>query len=112
MLDAPERMNDSGTCTTTGTKLTQPRSGFGLAGGLHQMRRKHGFNSAIGHRCSNLCEMFKSLPAGPEHRIEYLTQDGVRYQRNRLLENIQRQSIELAELLAAQVPAIQGAQIR
>ena len=80
--------------------------------GLRRLRRKYGYNSAIGHRCSNISEMMRQLPPGPQHRIEYLTQDGVKYQRNRLLENIQRQSDELAELLAAQAPAIQGAQIR
>ena len=69
---------------------------------LIAIRNKYGAKSPIGHRCSNLCEMMESLPPGPEHRIEYLTADGVRYQRNRLLENVQQQTAELAKLLGAQ----------
>lgn len=101
MQNAPKRMNDSGTRTESGRGLTHDRSGFDLVGGLSKIRRKYGYNSAIGRRCSNIVEMMKSLPAGPEHRIEYLTQDGVKYQRNRLIENIESQSAELAKLLLA-----------
>jgi hypothetical protein len=83
MQNAPERMNDSGTCTTTDTPLTRGCSGSDLERtrrDLIVMREAHGADSPIGHRCSNIVELLQ-MPELPK-------------------DLLQRQMIDLARLRA------------
>jgi len=103
--DSETAVNNPRTQAGSGTKLTHARSGFDLEDARRRLiatRVKHGSKSAIGRRCSNLIQMMESLPAGPEHRVMYRTKDGVRYERNRLIESIEQQGAELSQLLAFQ----------
>ncbi len=62
MQDAPERMNGSGTYRQTRAKSVQARSGFDLDDarrGLIAMRVRHGADTAVGHRCSNIEVMLR-----------------------------------------------------
>ncbi len=64
--------NDARTCQPNGTRLTQPRSPDVLAKtrrDLIALRRAHGADSAIGHRCSNLVELLQ-LPELPKDLIQ------------------------------------------
>lgn len=73
MQDAPERMNDSGTCTPTNAKSVQFRSGFDLEDARRKLIAKRvaaGADTPIGHRCSNLIELLEnySKAEGEEQR--------------------------------------------
>lgn len=81
-------------------KGTRDRSRFGLTG-LRSLRDKYGPHSAIGHRVSNIEELFDNLPPGPEDRIEYLTPDSEKVRYEVLMKSIRKQTAELAQLLAA-----------
>ena len=74
------RMNRAGTGDKIDTPLTQPRSQDvpmtndfdrkAIAKSLRTMRAKHGADSDIGHRCSNLIEQLKHYPTLPaENRL-------------------------------------------
>lgn len=76
------------------------RSRFGLTG-LRSLRDKHGPDSAVGHRVSNIEEMFDNLPPSPEDRIEYLTSDSEKARYETLMKSIGKQTADLARLLAA-----------
>lgn len=90
MTDAPECKNDSATCTGIDAGLTQPRSGFDLETtrrDLIAMRLKHGADSKIGMRCSNVIEQLQNILRGT----------GDRWQ---LLDNLPRQMADLERLTA------------
>lgn len=77
-------VNDSGTGAGSDTPLTHGRSGFDLEDTrreLTALRVKHGADTPIGHRCSNINELLKRNPPPAEL--------------------IQRQMAELQALLAA-----------
>jgi hypothetical protein len=57
---------------------------------LIALRTKHGAESPIGHRCSNIDEMVENFARATD-----------RDQKTRLAANIQKQNAELAKLLAA-----------
>ena len=63
---------------------------------LHALRREHGAETPVGHRCSNLIEMIDNLP--PEG-IDYLTPDAVVEQKATLLASMRKQMASLAMLL-------------
>lgn len=98
--DADHLQNDSRTCEPRDTRLTRLRSRFGLTG-LRGLRDKYGPVSAIGHRVSNIEEMFDNLPPGPDDRIEYLTPDSEKVRYEVLMKSIRNQTADLARLLAA-----------
>ena len=63
---------------------------------LVRLRRARGFNTPVGHRCSNILEMLDGLP--PES-IDYLTPRSTTDRRANLLRSIKQQAAELdAEL--------------
>ncbi len=59
---AGSSQNGSGTYLKSDTPLTQPHSGFVLEArrDMIALRVKHGADSPIGHRCSNIIEMLKN----------------------------------------------------
>jgi len=57
-------VNDSRTCGKIDTPLTQVCSAD-VPAGLIQMRRTHGYDTPIGHRCSNILEMLDAGTAKP-----------------------------------------------
>ena len=62
--DTQTPVNDSETSGSIDAGLTQDRSGFDLDAtrrSLIAMRVKHGAESPIGHRCSNLIEQLQNL---------------------------------------------------
>lgn len=86
MQDALERMNDSGTCTTTDTPLTQPRSGFDpidTRRKLIAMRVKAGAKTPRGHACSNLVEQLDHFQTATGAQREHLAR-AIPYQMARL----------------------------
>lgn len=62
--DATSSVNDSGTCQKIDTPLTQDGS-RDVPTGLVQLRRRHGYDTPIGHRCSNILEMLDAGTAKP-----------------------------------------------
>lgn len=85
--DASSGMNDSGTGSESGTKLTQERSGFDLENARRDLiakRNAAGADTEIGHRCSNLIEQLEN----------YRTAEGD--QRANLAKSIERTLKELA----------------
>jgi uridine kinase len=60
-------MNEDRTCDAGGTNLTQPRSldVHAVRKQLDALRAKHGADTPIGHRCSNLIEQLKQYPILP-----------------------------------------------
>lgn len=66
---------------------------------LNALRIKHGDDTPIGHRCSNLIEQFDNLPPGPDERIEYLTPDWMIKQRADLLKGIEKQLAGLSRFM-------------
>lgn len=82
-------MNGTGTDSKSDTPLTRPRSGFDLEDtrrNLIAMREKHGADTPIGHRCSNLVEMLQNL-AGCDFHTRFA-----------LEQSIRRSTAELAKL--------------
>lgn len=65
--------NDARTCNQIGTRLTQRRSAD-VPDGLVQMRRRHGFDSPIGRRCSNILEMLDAGTAKPADIAEQVAE--------------------------------------
>lgn len=62
MDSASERMNDSGTSGSIDAGLTQVGSRYVLEQtrrDLIALRNKHGADSPIGHRCSNIIELIQ-----------------------------------------------------
>ncbi len=89
---AASSVNVSGTNGKIDTPLTQPGSGFDLGETRRQLialRVKHGANSPIGHRCSNLAEMIQN------------TRDTPNFARKVLDASIMKQMAELQRLLQA-----------
>ncbi len=84
--------NKVGGISETDTPLTQPRSGFDLEDTRRQLialRVKHGANSPIGHRCSNIVELIQSADSatGDTHM--------------HCIRNIQKQMAGIQRLLQA-----------
>lgn len=68
--------------------------------GLINIRERRGAESAPGYRCSNSVELLQTPPS-PAHMIEYRTEDGAQYFRNRRTDNLEKQTGDLQRLLAA-----------
>ena len=86
---APESTNETPTRTDSTPELTQARSAD-VRRELIALRRKHGAESPIGHRCSNVDEALQNL----EHETD---PDA----RAVMIAGIQKAMAEIAALLAA-----------
>lgn len=68
---------------------------------LKRLRTKHGFDSQIGRRCSNILEIMDGMPRPPEEWIDYLMPDWVPVKYAANVDSIARQTADLHRLLAA-----------
>lgn len=62
---------------------------------------KHGPKSAIGRRCFNMLELLDAMPRPPEEWIDYLMPDSVPEHYAHCVREIERQTRDLNQLLAA-----------
>jgi len=64
MEDAPERRNETEICTSTRAEIVQACSPIDLRLALIAQREKHGADSPIGHRITNLIGQIMILQSG------------------------------------------------
>jgi hypothetical protein len=83
------------------TDFTETRSMPSATTVLKKLRDKHGFDSQIGRRCSNILEIMDGMPRPPEDWIDYLMPDWVPEKRRQNLGSIARQTADLHRLLAS-----------
>lgn len=83
MQDAPERMNETGTCSPTNAKSVQARSGFDPVDARRNLIAKRvaaGADSPIGHRCSNLTVLLDNYAKAESEEQRAHIEAGIRKQ--------------------------------
>ncbi len=70
-----------------------------IIGKLDYLCKQRGSDSPIGSRASNLSQQIQNLPPGPDERIEYLTSDSTKQQREALLSFIATTQAEIAQIM-------------
>ena len=98
---ASSPVNASRTCETIGTELTQADSrSVPLTGDLKRLRDRVGYDSPIGHRCSNIMELMDQCPRPPEEWIAYLMPDSLPAHYEATRQRIAYQAADLQRLLS------------
>jgi hypothetical protein len=83
------------------TDFTETRSMPTATTVLKKLRSKHGYNSQIGRRCSNIMELMDQCPRPPSEWIDYLMPDHVPAHYEATRQRIELQTTDLHKLLAA-----------
>jgi hypothetical protein len=96
-------MNDSGTSSSICAE-TVP-TGFGdtqaITDHMRSVRRRVGYNSELGRRCSNIIEIIEGLPRHPSEWIDYLMPDDVPLRWQAAAPMLARQMTDYQRLMAA-----------
>lgn len=68
---------------------------------LKKLRTKHGYNSPIGRRCSNILELMDQCPRPPSEWIDYLMPDHIPTHYEATRQRLEIQTADLHLLLAS-----------